>query len=92
MMNRNKTTNKMTNSSEMNALELNAFGHSSKIMWSLVRNREIGPFGQSTRTPRTIVKGRDSELVVLGSESSRYQRLAVFLFNSATKLEVLLKY
>ena len=38
---------------------------------SPVRNRDTGPFGQSTRTPRSPVKGKDSKLVVLGSETSR---------------------
>ena len=58
MMNKEKNiTNKSTNSGEVNASELGAFGRSSRIPRSPVRSPDTGPFGQSTRTPRSPVGG-----------------------------------
>ena len=58
----------------MNALDLIAFGQSYKVSRSPVRNREIGPFGQSTRI---LFNVRDSELVVQGSESSQGDTISI---------------
>ena len=59
------------NSSEMNTLELIAFEQSSRILRSPVRNREMKPFGQCTRTTGSPVNGESSGLVTSQSERSR---------------------